>query len=104
MTSMAPSKVRDWPPRPPLATPLLKRLAAAALVTRTRNREDECRPLVALTTPDRDLHDRMAHVFGCIASTAGQSLTEIDTLTRLRRHLSQTMRHLDRDTDGATLA
>ncbi len=39
-------------------TPLVKRLEAASLVTRTRNREDERRVLVALTRRGRELREK----------------------------------------------
>ena len=72
-------------------TPVLKRLAAADLVSRHRNPADERQTLVALTPDGRALHGQMTHIPGCIGTSAGLSLDQIidlrDTLTRLRQHL-----------------
>lgn len=43
-------------------TPLLKRMEAAGLVTRTRDPEDERRVLIGLTDAGRELRNRAVHV------------------------------------------
>jgi DNA-binding MarR family transcriptional regulator len=62
-------------------TPLLKRMEAAGLLTRTRAAEDERRVVVALTTVGRGLRRKAAHVPNEMACAAGCKLNEIAELT-----------------------
>ena len=65
---------------PSTITPLVKRLAAAGLVTRERNPEDERQVLVRLTEKGRAMQART----GCLAETLiAASGMEIDELRRL---------------------
>ena len=74
-------------------TPLLKRLEAAGLLTRTRDREDERRVIVALTPQGSQLRAQSADVFACIHAAAGLSPEDFVKLTRdvqaLRRNLER---------------
>jgi DNA-binding MarR family transcriptional regulator len=66
-------------------TPLLKRLEAAALVTRTRDRQDERRVLVTLTPAGRALREGAAGIPACILASSGCSVPELMALnTQLR--------------------
>lgn len=75
-------------------TPLLKRLEAAGLVTRTRDPEDERRVLVALTTEGRKLKAKARKIPSCVVSAAGCSVRELTelahTLKVLREQLNRT--------------
>ncbi len=62
-------------------TPLLKRLEAAALVSRTRVVGDERRVLVTLTAAGRALRRRAEGVPMQIACASGYALTELSELT-----------------------
>jgi DNA-binding MarR family transcriptional regulator len=63
-------------------TPLLKRLQAASLVTRTRDRADERRVIVQLTAEGRKLKARARAIPGCILNATHCSLAEVKSLTR----------------------
>ena len=62
-------------------TPLLKRMEAAGLLTRTRAAEDERRVIVALTSLGRRLRRKAAHVPNEVACAVGCKLNEIAELT-----------------------
>ena len=62
-------------------TPLLKRMEAAGLLTRTRAAEDERRVVVALSTMGRGLRRKAAHVPNQVACAVGCKLNEIAELT-----------------------
>ena len=62
-------------------TPLLKRMAAAGLLTRTRAAEDERRVIVNLTAVGRSLRRKAAHVPTEVACAVGCKLNEIAELT-----------------------
>ena len=62
-------------------TPLLKRMEAAGLLTRTRAAEDERRVVVALSTMGRGLRRKAAHVPNEVACAVGCKLNEIAELT-----------------------
>ena len=66
-------------------TPLLKRMEAAGLVSRTRDAGDERRVLIGLTERGRALRADALHVPGTIAG--GRSSEEIDTLRENVRQL-----------------
>jgi MarR family transcriptional regulator, organic hydroperoxide resistance regulator len=63
-------------------TPLLKRLEAAGLVQRQRDRADERRVLVSLTAAGRALKARAAQVPAQVFCAANCSLDELVSLTR----------------------
>jgi len=63
-------------------TPLLKRLEAAGLVQRQRDRADERRVLVSLTAAGRALKARAALVPSQVFCAANCSLDELASLTR----------------------
>lgn len=69
-------------------TPLLKRLDAAGLVRRERDRHDERQVRIGLTEAGRALRDRAASVPNAIASAVGRPLDSVlalkDELIRLR--------------------
>ncbi|MFC0198818.1 MarR family winged helix-turn-helix transcriptional regulator [Paracoccus rhizosphaerae] len=72
-------------------TPLIKRLEAAELVTRTRDPQDERRVIVSLTGRGRNLQSEASHVTACIAKATGLTAPEIvqlqSTLAKLRTAL-----------------
>lgn len=72
-------------------TPLIKRLQDAGLVTRTRDRDDERRVVVALTDMGRALEAQAAHVPGCILKATGMSKDDLEALQRNLRALTRTM-------------
>ena len=63
-------------------TPLLKRLEALALVTRTRDAADERRVIVALTAAGKRLHKQALAVPQQISCATECSLPELMSLTR----------------------
>ena len=63
-------------------TPLLKRLEALALVTRTRDAADERRVIVALTAAGKRLHRQALAVPQQISCATECSLPELMSLTR----------------------
>jgi DNA-binding MarR family transcriptional regulator len=66
-------------------TPLLKRLEAQDLVTRTRATHDERQVVVRLTEKGRALRQEGAQVPGCMFDLLG---LDMDTLTRIRGDLA----------------
>ncbi|MEP6877017.1 MAG: MarR family transcriptional regulator [Burkholderiales bacterium] len=76
-------------------TPLLKRLEAAGLLTRTRAADDERRVIVALSAAGRALRRKAAQVPLEVACASGCQLDEIATLTaRLQALRSNVAGHL----------
>ncbi len=73
-------------------TPLLKRLEAAGLVSRSRDAADERVVRVRLTEAGSGLRARAAPIPGCILEATGLSLEEVERLRteieRLRRNLT----------------
>lgn len=72
-------------------TPLLKRLEAEGLLSRTRSREDERVVIVELTAQGRALRDKAQDIPQCILGASGQTLEQIrklqGDLLELRGHL-----------------
>ncbi|MEY5098475.1 MAG: hypothetical protein RJA36_1194 [Pseudomonadota bacterium] len=73
-------------------TPLLKRMEAAALLTRTRDSADERRVLIRLTDDGRFLKARAEPVPGCILAATQCSLDEVADLTRQLKALRDRLR------------
>jgi DNA-binding MarR family transcriptional regulator len=73
-------------------TPLLKRMQASGLLTRTRSVQDERRVLIALTEAGRQLKAKAAKVPGCVVSATHCPVSELMVLTQqvqaLRRQLA----------------
>lgn len=63
-------------------TPLLKRLAAAGLIARTRDVQDERRVHITLTPSGRDLKTLAARIPACILQATHCSLPDIMMLTK----------------------
>lgn len=61
-------------------TPLLKRLDAAGLVTRTRNPRDEREVLIHLTQKANELRTNAAHVGRCIEEAVGMDAETVRTI------------------------
>jgi len=61
-------------------TPLLKRLNAAELITRTRNPQDEREVLLHLTEKGRALQEQAGDVMQCIGEAAALDAETLDTL------------------------
>lgn len=74
-------------------TPLLKRVEALGLVTRTRSVTDERQVIVALTEAGRAMQARVAHIPACIAACSGMTLDALfalrDQVNALRDGLGQ---------------
>ncbi|WP_319804471.1 MarR family winged helix-turn-helix transcriptional regulator [Nocardioides malaquae] len=68
-------------------TPLLKRLEAAGLVTRTRDDVDERRVLVALTDAGRQMRTRVADVPARLVEGMNMAADDVVTLRRLLDHV-----------------
>jgi MarR family transcriptional regulator, organic hydroperoxide resistance regulator len=72
-------------------TPLLKRMEAQGLVSRSRSRADERQVMVSLTETGQALQSRAAHIPACILEKSGmtlQALTALrDQINALRGHL-----------------
>lgn len=85
-------------------TPLLKRMEAAGLLGRERDRADERRVVVSLTKAGRDLKEAARDVPAEMACAADCSLAEIADLTarlhRLRATLSRGLEPKDSTADG----
>lgn len=75
-------------------TPLLKRLEASGLLTRSRDGLDERRVIVRLTREGTELSARARHVPGCVADASGLTAEEMrslqETLRRLCRNIAAT--------------
>lgn len=76
-------------------TPLLKRLEAEGLLSRTRSREDERVVIVELTEQGRALQQKAREVPPCILGASGQTLAQMrklqEDLQNLRRHLQDSL-------------
>lgn len=72
-------------------TPLLKRLEAMGLVTRTRNPKDERQVILKLTRKGRALQKKTEHFGACILSSTGLSVEDVmdiqEKIMRLRDNL-----------------
>lgn len=82
-------------------TPLLKRLEAAGLVSRTRNPENERQVVVALTEAGRALRSRAGCVGESLLAASGQSPEQLGALNREVRALRDA---IYRHTGGWNLA
>lgn len=72
-------------------TPLLKRLQALGLVSRTRDPADERRVLVSLTDQGRELRDTAVSVPHQIAPRLGLDTTEQEQLRGALRHITHAL-------------
>ncbi|MBU4633918.1 MarR family winged helix-turn-helix transcriptional regulator [Pseudomonas chlororaphis] len=76
-------------------TPLLKRLEAEGLLSRTRSREDERVVIIDLTEQGRALYDRARGVPQCILGASGLTLEQLRKLQadllNLRGHLQDSL-------------
>ncbi|MBO1538677.1 MarR family transcriptional regulator [Pseudomonas sp. OA65] len=76
-------------------TPLLKRLEAEGLLSRTRSREDERVVIVELTEQGRALREKALDIPQCILAASGQTLEQLKKLQldlqALRGHLQDSL-------------
>lgn len=76
-------------------TPLLKRLAAEGLLTRTRSREDERVVIVKLTEQGHKLREQAKDIPQCILGASGRSVEQLrqlqEDLQVLRGHLQDSL-------------
>lgn len=76
-------------------TPLLKRLEAEGLLSRTRSREDERVVIVELTAQGRALREKAREVPHCILAASGQTVEQLQKLQAdllaLRGHLQHNL-------------
>lgn len=72
-------------------TPLLKRLEAMGLLTRTRSTKDERQVILKLTRKGRNLQKKTEHFGSCVFTSTGMGLDEIvdlqDKIMKLRDNL-----------------
>jgi DNA-binding MarR family transcriptional regulator len=73
-------------------SPLLKRLEAAGLITRTRQAGDERSVLVSLTAAGRGLEERVAEAQVNVGVATGLGRAEIDDLRKTLHALSDRLR------------
>jgi len=73
-------------------TPLLKRLEAMGLVTRTRNVKDERQVVLKLTRKGRALQKKTEHFSSCILSSTGLTLEEVMDLQQKVMRLRDNLR------------
>jgi MarR family transcriptional regulator, organic hydroperoxide resistance regulator len=73
-------------------SPLLKRLEAAGLITRTRQAGDERSVLVSLTAAGRGLEERVAEAQVNVGAATGLGRAEIDDLRKTLHALSDRLR------------
>ena len=64
----------------PTLSPLLKRLATAGLVTRTRSGDDERRLTIELTQKGRELRERATQIPPAIVARLGIEISELELL------------------------
>lgn len=64
----------------PTLSPLLKRLATAGLVTRTRSGDDERRLTIELTSKGRELRERATQIPPAIVARLGIEISELELL------------------------
>jgi DNA-binding MarR family transcriptional regulator len=76
-------------------TPLLKRLEAMGLLTRTRSTKDERQVILKLTRKGRNLQKKTEHFAECIFSSTGLSLEEIVDLQTKIMKLRDNLRNTD---------
>ena len=76
-------------------TPLLKRLEATGLLTRTRSTKDERQVILKLTRKGRNLQKKTEHFAECIFSSTGLSLEEIVDLQTKIMKLRDNLRNAD---------
>jgi DNA-binding MarR family transcriptional regulator len=73
-------------------TPLLKRMEATGLITRTRSTHDERQVIIALTEQGRGLQSALSHIPTCIGERSGIDLPGLlalkDQVTTLRDNLA----------------
>ncbi|WP_363324513.1 MarR family transcriptional regulator [uncultured Roseibium sp.] len=79
-------------------TPLLKRLEAMGLVTRTRNVKDERQVILKLTRKGRALEKKTEHFGSCIFASTGLNLEEITDLQSRIMRLRDNLRDKDAGT------
>lgn len=82
-------------------TPLLKRLEASSLITRTRDKQDERQVQIALTPEGRALQERARTIPQTMLCASGQDLP---TLIRLRAELAAIRDKLIGTGEKATIA
>ena len=73
-------------------SPLLKRLEAAGLITRTRQAGDERSVLVSLTPAGRELEARVAEAQSNVGAATGLSRAEVGDLRETLHRLSDRLR------------
>ena len=76
-------------------TPLLKRLEAEGVLSRTRSREDERVVIIELTEKGRALRDKARGIPQCILGASGMTLERLQKLQAelqaLRKHLQDSL-------------
>ena len=79
----------------PTLSPLLKRLASAGLVTRTRSDDDERRLCIELTQQGRDLRERALEIPPAIITQLGIELPELEQLHAALTKVIKAAREVD---------
>ncbi|MGI3783029.1 MAG: MarR family winged helix-turn-helix transcriptional regulator [Janthinobacterium lividum] len=81
-------------------SPLLKRLEAMDLISRTRDRSDERLVIIGLTRAGRTMQERAAAVTLDICQASGLSMEEISTMVGELRHLDEQLKIATREARG----
>ncbi|QDG77143.1 MarR family winged helix-turn-helix transcriptional regulator [Labrenzia sp. PHM005] len=76
-------------------TPLLKRLEAMGLLTRTRSTKDERQVILKLTRKGRNLQKKTEHFGNCVFTSTGMSLEEVVDLQNKIMKLRDNLRDAD---------
>jgi MarR family transcriptional regulator, organic hydroperoxide resistance regulator len=77
-------------------SPLLKRLASAGLITRTRSTDDERQLRVELTDAGRDLRRDAERIPGAVVERLGVELSELETLHSVLTRVNLAAKHASR--------
>lgn len=83
----------------PTLSPLLKRLATAGLVTRTRRGDDERRLCIELTQRGRDLRERALEIPPAIVARLGIEMSELEQLHAALTKVIKAAREADESLD-----
>ncbi|MEO1492383.1 MAG: MarR family transcriptional regulator [Pseudomonadota bacterium] len=81
-------------------TPLLKRMEAAGLIHRARNKDDERQVIISLSGKGRLLQSQTSHIDRCIIEASGLSLDQAIALTAEINALAARLMTPDTATDA----
>ncbi len=88
----------------PTLSPLLKRLASAGLVTRTRSNDDERRMIIELTPEGRALRERAMLIPPAVVARLGIEISELESLRTALTKVIKAALEVDETPDATTNA